>query len=113
MLASEAEAQLNAGRDGAVIQHPHFMYAAVTQRSLSRLLERRGISYGSLTYPMRAWQVGRLLWRRYPDAARASVSCWRHDRGEGACSGCSDCLADAVTALTGVGPSRRGSTCDA
>lgn len=114
VLASEAEAQLNAGRDGAVIQHPHFMYAAVTQRSLSRLLERRGISYGSLTYPMRAWQVGRLLWRRYPELRELQYSCWRHDSGEGACSGCGDCLRIALTALdAGVDPGRAGIDADA
>ena len=73
VLASEAEAQLNAGRDGAVIQHPHFMYAAVTQRSLSRLLERRGISYGSLTYPMRSLAGGPVAVAPLSRAARASV----------------------------------------
>ena len=109
LLASEAEVQTAAVRDGALVQHPHFMYSAVTQRSLDRLLARRGLRHGSLTYPLRAWQVGRLLWTRYPELARLQYSCWRHDPGEGACSGCADCLTIALTALeAGVAPSRAG-----
>ncbi|HEY8001686.1 MAG: hypothetical protein ACHQJ5_06475 [Vicinamibacteria bacterium] len=109
LLASEAEVQTSTVRAGALVQHPHFMYGAVTQRALGRLLARRGVGYGSLTYPVRAWQVSRLLWSRYPDLRELQYSCWRHGRGEGACSGCPDCLAIMLTALeAGVAPSRTG-----
>ena len=109
LLASEAEVQVTADRDGRLVQHPHFAYSAVTQAAVSRLLARRGLAYGSLTYPTRAWQVRRLLWGRYPRLRTLQYSCWRHDPGEGACSACSDCLAITLTALEhGVAPSRAG-----
>src|SRR5262249_49084903 len=37
-LASEAEVQANAVRDGRIVQHQHFMYSAATQRALGQLL---------------------------------------------------------------------------
>ena len=109
LLASEAEVQATAVRDAALVQHPHFMYSAVTQRSLDRLLARHGMGYGSITYPLRAWQVARLLFERYPRLAELQYSCWRHEPGAGACSGCPDCLANGLAGLqAGVGPARLG-----
>lgn len=105
LLASEAEVQETTEVDGILVQHPHLMYSAVTQRSLGRLLARRGLGYGSLTYPMHAWQIHTLLWERYPDLSRYQYSCWQHARGEGACSACRECLKTALTALeAGVSP---------
>lgn len=109
LLASEAEVQVTAVRDGILVQHPHFAYSAITQAAVSRLLARRGLAHGSLTYPAHAWQVGRLLWGRYPQLRTLQYSCWRHDRGEGACSGCTDCLTITLNALEHrVAPSRAG-----
>lgn len=109
LLASEAEVQTLSLRDGRVIQHPHFMYSAITQRSLDALLARRGVRHGSLTYPLRARQVRELLWRRYPELRRFQYSCWRHGPGESACSACTDCLTTMLTALeAGVAPTRMG-----
>ncbi|HEY6329891.1 MAG TPA: hypothetical protein VI756_11185, partial [Blastocatellia bacterium] len=42
-LASEAEVQCNAEIDGRIIQHTHYMYSAVTQRTLQALVARSGI----------------------------------------------------------------------
>lgn len=107
LLASEAEVQASAVVNGHPVQHPHFMYSAATQRSLSALLERRGVGLGALTYPTHAWQVQGLLWSRYPELRELQYSCWRHVRGEGACSACHDCLSLALAALRNdVGPSR-------
>jgi len=109
VLASEADVQLTTDSDGVVVQHPHFMYSAVTQLALSRLFARRGITYGSLTYPVLGAQVGRILWDRYPELRELQYSCWRHGVGETACNACSDCLKLALNAVgAGVDPARAG-----
>ena len=51
-LASEAEVQENAEQDGKIVQHPHFMYSAATQRAFSRYLEPHGFRFGSLIWPL-------------------------------------------------------------
>jgi len=104
-LASEAELQETSVRDGVVVQHPHFMYSAVTQRAVDALLARMGIRHGSTNYPLRSGQVQRLLWTRYPDLRDLQYSCWRVGPDDAACSQCSQCLRIALTAMaTGGSP---------
>jgi hypothetical protein len=108
-LASEAEVQESVLRDGRVVQHTHFMYSAATQRSLDRLLGAVGLSYGSLTWPLRSAQVQELLWRRYPQLADLQYSCWRVADGEATCSRCNQCLRIALACLAlGESPERMG-----
>jgi hypothetical protein len=108
-LASEAEVQENVVLDGRVVQHSHFMYSAVTQRALDRLFGTAGLSYGSLTWPLRSAQVQELLWRRYPELAELQYSCWRVADGEATCSRCSQCLRIALSCLAlGESPERMG-----
>jgi len=108
-LASEAELQETSVRDGVVVQHPHFMYSAVTQRALDGLLTRVGLRHGSTNYPLRSGQVQRLLWTRYPDLRDLQYSCWRVGPDDAACSACSQCLRIALTALaTGGSPAEIG-----
>lgn len=108
-LASEAEVQESVLRDGHVVQHTHFMYSAATQRSLDRLLGAVGLSYGSLTWPLRSAQVQELLWRRYPHLADLQYSCWRVADGEATCSRCNQCLRIALACLAiGESPERMG-----
>jgi hypothetical protein len=108
-LASEAELQETVLRDGLVVQHPHFMYSAVTQRALDALLSRHGLRYGSTNYPLRSGQVQRLLWTRYHDLRDLQYSCWRVGPDEAACSACAQCLRVALTALsTGGDPAVMG-----
>jgi perosamine synthetase len=102
-LASEAELQETALRDGVVVQHPHFMYSAVTQCALDALLARFGLRHGSTNYPLRSAQVQRLLWTRYPDLRDLQYSCWRVGPDAAACSACSQCLRVALTALAAGG----------
>ena len=109
LLGSAAELQTTAERDGGLVQHPRFAGAAITHGALAGLLRRRGVDLGSLTYPVPAWQIRRLLWSRYPELARLAYSCRRHEPGASACNGCRQCLATALGALgAGVGPARAG-----
>lgn len=109
LLASEAEVQESAEVNGRIVQHPHFMYSAATQRAVGALLERHGIALGSLTYPLRSGQVQRLLWTRYRDLRDLQYSCWRVGENEATCSRCSQCLRIAMTALaTGGSPAEIG-----
>ncbi len=108
-LASEAELQETVLRCGRVVQHPHFMYSAVTQRALDALLARHGLRYGSTNYPLRSGQVQRLLWTRYHDLRDLQYSCWRVGPDDAACSACAQCLRVALTALAAGGaPSAMG-----
>lgn len=102
-LASEAELQETVVRDGRVVQHPHFMYSAVTQCALDALLSRHGLRYGSTNYPLRSGQVQRLLWTRYHDLRDLQYSCWRVGPDDAACSACAQCLRVALTALAAGG----------
>jgi hypothetical protein len=102
-LASEAEVQETVERGGRVVQHPHFMYSAVTQRAVSALLARHGMRLGSLTYPLRSGQVQRLLWTRYPDVRDLQYSCWRVGADQATCSACSQCLRISLSAIAAGG----------
>ncbi len=102
-LASEAELQETVLRDGRVVQHPHFMYSAVTQQALDALLARHGLRYGSTNYPLHSGQVQRLLWTRYHDLRDLQYSCWRVGPDQAACSACAQCLRVAITALAAGG----------
>ena len=102
-LASEAEVQFNTQRGDDVVQMSHFMYSTITQRAVSALLERHGLSYGSLTAPLHNSQVQRLLWTRYRDISDLQYSCWRVAPGESACSACSQCLRITMGALEAGG----------
>jgi hypothetical protein len=54
-------------------------------------------------------QVQELLWARYPDLCDLQYSCWRVAKDEETCSGCSQCLRIAMTALAaGRDPQRMG-----
>jgi len=98
-LASETEVQQNGEWAGRVIQHPHFMYSAVTQRALQALLRPAGVRYGSLTSPLHSDQVQGLLWTRYKDLRDLQYSCWQVGPGQSACSACQQCLRLAMCAL--------------
>lgn len=110
LLASEAEVQESDARGERVLQHPHFMYSAATQQALDPLLDRDGLGYGSLTYPLHAWHAEQLLWKRYPELRDLQYSCWRvPSEDDAACNGCSDCLRTALTAMhAGGAPGRIG-----
>jgi hypothetical protein len=108
-LASENEVQENVARDGRVVQHTHFMYSAVTQRSVQALIAPAGLVYSSLTTPLHSEQVQHLLWRRYPDLCDLQYSCWRVGPEEATCSRCKQCFRLALGALrAGGSPSRMG-----
>lgn len=99
-LASETEVQENAEVEGRTVQHPHFMYSAATQRALSAVIERWGLRYGSLHYPLRSSQIQRLLWTRFPEIAPLQYSCWKATAQEAACCRCSQCLRTAFGILS-------------
>jgi len=99
LIASEAEVQENARRGGTVIQARHHMYSAVTHRALEALLAPAGIGVGSLTYPLRQFQVQRLLAERYPEVRDLQYSCWELQREQGACSRCPECRGIALNLM--------------
>ena len=108
-LASETEVQENEDVDGVIIQHPHFMYSAATQRSLAHYLEPYGLRFGSLIWPLYSLQVQQLLWARYPDLSDLQYSCWRVGLGQNTCSSCEQCMRIAMTAMAkGYNPERMG-----
>jgi exopolysaccharide biosynthesis predicted pyruvyltransferase EpsI len=108
-LASETEVQQNAVREGRIVQHPHFMYSAATQRALSAWLAPAGVTYGSLTWPLHSAQVLKMLWTRYPDLADLQYSCWKVGPDEAACSRCGQCFRIALGILAAGGrPERVG-----
>ena len=108
-LASEAEVQENAEVGGKIIQFPHYMYSAATQRALARYLEPYGLRFGSLIWPLYSVQVQQLLWARYGDLSDLQYSCWRVEEGQATCSRCEQCLRIAMTALAaGHNPERMG-----
>ncbi len=108
-LASEAEVQESAEIDGKIIQHPHFMYSAATQRALARYLEPYGFRFGSLIWPLYSVQVQELLWARYGELSDLQYSCWRVPAGAATCSSCEQCLRIAMTALAaGHNPEHMG-----
>lgn len=98
-VASEVEVQENALIGGKIVQHPHFMYSAATQRAISALLAPYGMRYGSLTWPLYSQHVQHLLWTRYPDLSDLQYSCWLVAKDEAACSRCPQCLRLACIAL--------------
>jgi perosamine synthetase len=108
-VASEAEVQVNAERDGRTVQHPHFMYSVVTLRAVTALLAPYGIQCSSLTSPLHTDSVQRLLWTRYSDLADLQYSCWNVPLDGATCSRCSQCLKIALSALAARGdPGRMG-----
>ncbi len=108
-MASEVEVQENAVIGGKIVQHPHFMYSAATQRAISALLAPYGMRYGSLTWPLYSQHVQHLLWTRYPDLSDLQYSCWLVAKDEAACSRCGQCLRLACIALSGgFDPQRMG-----
>lgn len=107
--ASEAEVQESIEHDGRIVQHRHFMYSAVTQRALSHLIAAYGMQVSSLTSPLYASQVHRLLWTRYRDLRDLQYSCWMVRQGESTCSRCRACLEYALAVLAlGDRPARMG-----
>jgi glycosyltransferase involved in cell wall biosynthesis len=108
-MASEADLQYNAARDGEVIQHPEFLSSAVHQASLSALLAGFGMRQGSVLYPLHMPQVQKLLLRRYPQVVGLQYSCWQAPEGTRACSACDKCLQIALVTLDeGVSPTAMG-----
>lgn len=109
LMASEAEVQENRKRAGMVVQARHFMYSAATQRALTSLLEPAEVRIGSLTFPLRQFQVQRLLTERYSDLLDLQFSCWELARDEVACSRCTECRGIALNLLSdGVPPAAAG-----
>jgi len=108
-VASEVEVQENAVVGGKIVQHPHFMYSAATQRAISALLAPYGLHYGSLTWPLYSNHVQHLLWTRYPDVSDLQYSCFMVGKNEAACSRCGQCMRIACNALAeGFDPQRMG-----
>jgi hypothetical protein len=104
-MASEADLQYNAARDGEVILHPEFLSCAATQSALDRLVRGFGLRQGSLTYALHRPQVQRLLVRRYRHLAPLQLSCWRAPEGARACNGCGKCFQGTLFLLAeGVSP---------
>ncbi len=98
--ASEAEVQeTTEDARGRIIQHRHFMYSAATQRAVSALLAPHGLELSSLTSPLHATQVLRLLWTRYADLSDLQYSCWMLGEHEQTCSRCRDCFEHTFGAL--------------
>jgi len=109
MMASEAEVQENVKRGGSVIQHPHFMYSAVTHRALAALLSPTGIAIGSLTNSIHQFHAQRLLAERYSHVRELQYSCYKLRPGQRACSRCAACRKIALSLMTsGVSPSEIG-----
>jgi perosamine synthetase len=109
LMASEAEVQENGRRAGMVVQARHFMYSAATHQALAALLAPAGVGMGSLTYPLRQFQVQRLLSERYSDLRDLQYSCWQLNRDEPACSRCAECRGIALNLIaTGVAPAVAG-----
>jgi hypothetical protein len=101
--------QENEEVDGKIIQHPHYMYSAATQRALARYLEPYGFRFGSLIWPLYSVQVQQLLWARYNDLCDLQYSCWRVEEGQATCSCCDQCMRIAMTAVAaGHNPERMG-----
>ena len=108
-LASEAEVQCNAEFDGRIVQHTHYMYSNVTQRTLQALVGQIGLHYCSLTSPLHSYQVQELLWTRYRDLSQFQYSCWRVRGNDWVCNSCSQCLRIAFMILSlGESPSTVG-----
>lgn len=108
-MASEVEVQENAEIEGRIVQHPHFMYSAVSQRALSALIAPLGLSYGSLTWPLHSYQVQTLLAQRYPDLRDLQYTCQRVLGDETACNRCVECLKVGLEAVAlGYAPSEIG-----
>ena len=104
-LASEAETLDSIEIRGQVVQIKHLMFSAATQRSLSKLCAPLGISYGALTYPLRQFQLMRLLGTRYSDLRDLQYSCWSMAAGEDVCSRCNSCLTNAFELMAnGISP---------
>jgi perosamine synthetase len=109
LMASEADVQQNAKRAGMVVQARHFMYSAATHRALTALFEPAEVRIGSLTYPLRQFQVQRLLTERYSDLRDLQFSCWELARDEVACSRCAECRGIALNLVSsGVPPAVAG-----
>ncbi len=108
-LASEAEVQESAWFGGRIVQYRHFTCSAATQHSLSTLFARFGISYGGLTYPLRQFQVQRLLGERYPELRDLQDSCFSMALDEAACSRCAECRNNAFNLMAnGISPGEIG-----
>lgn len=108
-LASESEVQESTRRGGAIVQHKHAMYSAVTHRSLSAVLAATGIHHSGLTYPLRQFHVQRLLATRYGDLRDLQYSCWSMSKGQSACSRCDECRTIAFNLMAdGISPSEIG-----
>lgn len=112
-LASESEVQETIVRDGMILQHKHFMYSAITQTALRALAQPSGIGHSGLTYPLRQFQVQRLLGTRYPDIRDLQYSCWSQRPGEDVCSRCRECFGIAINLMSDdIAPSEIGMDLD-
>ncbi len=102
-VASEAEVQENDDGPGLPVQHPHFMYSTVTLRAVSALLAPHGMQLSTLTSPLHADSVQRLLWLRHADIAGLQYSCWLVPTDGTACGRCTQCLRIALCAVNAGG----------
>ncbi len=108
-MASEADLQYNAPRDGEVVQHSHFTSSAATLGAVDQLLRQFGLRLGTLTHALHMPQVMSLLWRRYPRLTDLQFSCWSAAEGAQACSTCGQCYEVAMAILAeGHSPTAAG-----
>lgn len=104
-IASEYEVHDNTRVHGHIVQHRHFMYAAPIIHAVSALLAPAGIAVSSLTYPLRQFQVQRLLAQRYENLRDLQYSCWSMSLDQAACSACAECRGIALNLLSfGIDP---------
>jgi perosamine synthetase len=108
-MASEAEVQESTWLGGQIVRFKDFAYAASTQHALSALVAPLGIRYGGLTYPLRQFQVQRLLSERYRDLQDLQYSCWSMADDEAECSRCSECRVNGFNLMAnGISPAEIG-----
>lgn len=108
-LASENEVSRNCLSDGVFLQLTHFMYSALTQASISALLEPFGMRYGSLNSALHSNQIQELVVQRYANLSDLQCSCWLSDDTVKACSICAECKRLAwVSLAAGGSPARMG-----
>jgi perosamine synthetase len=112
-LASESEVQETVVQDGMILQHKHFMYSAITQSALRALIAPSGIGHSGLTYPLRQFQIQRLLGTRFPEIRDLQYSCWSQRPGEDVCSRCRECFGIAINLMSDdIAPSEIGMDLD-
>lgn len=100
-IASENEVSANIiSEQGEYIQHPHFMYSALTLSGMSTLFSLYGMRLFSLTTSLRSNMVQELLTKRYSELADLQCSCWKVTEQTKACSVCGECKRLSLVSLS-------------